>query len=250
MLQSNARIPWDNPTTNGNLCHICDSKWSYHEDYEVVTHDVLFERKKKKMSMDLHIDMRCMFTIFFFKSAWTWGGGSLMPTLLGVELSILCCISVVCGMSYFPSFLRVVAWGNLSLQYMNSIKCIFKLGWGVNGACHWVLCQECIVCSIAVWRGIYTLGGSMCMKGAMMVLYSLTYGWILPAFMSVKHLVMGWASRVATSMWTTLLCLFVRRLFMCWFIQHDRRCKHVLFSFRGHMLHTVKISYFEYVFQW
>lgn len=45
-----------------------------------------------------------------------------------------------------------------------------------------------------------------------------------------EHLVVGWTISVVAGTCTVLLCLFVRRLFMCWFVLHDKRCRHVSFS--------------------
>jgi hypothetical protein len=60
---------------------------------------------------------------------------------------------------------------------------------------------------------------------------------VLLAFISVKHLVVGWAMGVASSACTILLCLFVWRLLMCWFMPCDRRRRHVSFSWSGQRLH-------------
>lgn len=90
-------------------------------------------------------------------------------------------------MSCFSSFFAVVAWGNLLLQYVNSMNCTFKLGWGVNGSLYEgvVPCMQSIPgCSLA--RHLH-LGRDHVHGGAMMVLYSSIYGfWALPMFMSVK----------------------------------------------------------------
>lgn len=48
-----------------------------------------------------------------------------------------------------------------------------------------------------------------------------------PAFINVKHLVVGWARSVSTSMCATLLCLLVLKLFICLFVQHESRWRHV-----------------------
>lgn len=45
----------------------------------------------------------------------------------------------------------------------------------------------------------------------------------LPAFMSVRHHVLGRASRVLANVCTILLCLLDLRLFICLFVQHERR---------------------------
>ena len=57
----------------------------------------------------------------------------LMPTVMTIGSRIVhpCCICVVCRMSYFSSVLVVVVWGDLSLHYLNSMKCTFKLGSGI-----------------------------------------------------------------------------------------------------------------------
>lgn len=65
----------------------------------------------------------------------------------------LCWVSVVCRTSYFSSFLVVVAWGNLSVQYVNPRNCTLRLGGVYMGVCLWVLCLGCIVCPGIVWRG-------------------------------------------------------------------------------------------------
>jgi hypothetical protein len=64
----------------------------------------------------------------------------------------------------------------------------------------------------------------------------------LPAFMSVKHHVMGWARIVFASVYIALLCLQVCRLFMCLFMQHDSMWMHVLFCWFIHRLHSGEIS--------
>lgn len=56
---------------------------------------------------------------------------------------------------------------------------------------------------------------------------------ILLAFISVKHLVLGWASSVWAIMCNALVCRLVRRLLMCVFVQHESRCRHVLVPFSG-----------------
>ena len=61
---------------------------------------------------------------------------------------------------------------------------------------------------------------------------------VLLAFIRVKHQVAGWASNVFASACTTLLCWFILRLFMCLFVQHDNRWRHVSFCRDVHRLHV------------
>ena len=55
--------------------------------------------------------------------------------------------------------------------------------------------------------------------------FSRVWSLVLPAWIRVKHLVVGGAISVAAIVCTTLLRLFVWRLFLCWFLQHYRRWK-------------------------
>lgn len=65
--------------------------------------------------------------------------------------------------------------------------------------------------------------------------FSRVWSLVLLALISVKHLVVGGAISVAVVCVPLLLHLFVRRLFLCWFVQHDRRSRHVSFSWSGEM---------------
>ena len=75
-------------------------------------------------------------------------------------------------------------------------------------------------------------------RATMVLFFSGVWSLILLAFISVKHLVVGWAMGVASSACTILLCLFVWRLLMCWFMPYDRRRRHVSFSWSGQRLHS------------
>lgn len=62
------------------------------------------------------------------------------------------------------------------------------------------------------------------------------------ALLSEKHRVVGCVSRVLASACVVLLCLLVVRLFMCLFVLHDIRCRHVLLSPRLQRLHSGEMS--------
>lgn len=53
---------------------------------------------------------------------------------------------------------------------------------------------------------------------------------VLPTFINVKHWVFRWANNVLVSAWIALLWRFVLRLFLCLFLQHECRCRHVSFG--------------------
>lgn len=89
----------------------------YHENYEVVTHDVLFERKRKKRKRQWICRLTCdVCSPFFFKFMWTWwGGGGLMPT-----------VTAVGGL--------VVSWFliNQMVVKLGPVNCVFMgAGWGL-----------------------------------------------------------------------------------------------------------------------
>lgn len=65
---------------------------------------------------------------------------------------------------------------------------------------------------------------------------------ILPALINMKHLVVGWASSVWAIACSASLCPLVQRLLMCVFVQHESRCRHVLFSLSGSRLHNGEMS--------
>ena len=57
---------------------------------------------------------------------------------------------------------------------------------------------------------------------------------MLLVLIRVKQQVVVWASSVFASAWTTTLCWFVLRLFMCVLMQHDSRWRHVSFWWDVH----------------
>ena len=71
-----------------------------------------------------------------------------------------------------------------------------------------------------------------------------------PAFMSVKHLVVGCASSVLAIARTALLCQLMWRMFMCLFVQHERRCMQFLLCLSGHILQSVGIFCLRMCFLW
>lgn len=73
----------------------------------------------------------------------------------------------------------------------------------------------------------------------------------LHVFMSVRHLVMGWANKVsACACTTTLLCILVLRLFICLFVKHERRWRQLSFRFNRHKSRSVEMSCLGCNFLW
>ena len=64
-----------------------------------------------------------------------------------------CWVSDICSTSSFFLNYLMVAWGNLSLQYVNSRHYTFRLGLGVDGGCLWVWCLRYIICPLW-WKGV------------------------------------------------------------------------------------------------
>jgi hypothetical protein len=75
-----------------------------------------------------------------------------------------------------------------------------------------------------------------------MVLSGVQFIYMWPAFTILKHLVVGWARRVLARARVALLCWLVHRLYMCLFVQHDGRCRQLLFCLRGYKLHNGEMS--------
>lgn len=64
---------------------------------------------------------------------------------------------------------------------------------------------------------------------------------ICPRLKSVKHLVWGGLGGLRDCM-MTLLCLLLWMLFMCSFVQHESRHRHLSFSLSGQWLHNGEMS--------
>jgi len=154
-----------------------------------------------------------------------------------------CWVSSGRSTAYLSSFLVVASEGNLSLQYVNSNIWTFKLGFGENGGL-----------AMGVVPRMHSISGRS-LAGHLQrgrkqehgrshdgMVFSGVRSLIFPAFMSVKHLVVGCAISVLAIAWTALLCLLVRRLFMCLFVQHERRCRQLSFCLSGHKLQSGEIS--------
>ena len=65
---------------------------------------------------------------------------------------------------------------------------------------------------------------------------------------NVKHLVVDWARRLLANACTALLYLLVLRLFICSFVKHESRWRHVSFCCRKHKLHSGEMSWFRVCF--
>jgi hypothetical protein len=57
-----------------------------------------------------------------------------------------------------------------------------------------------------------------------------------PAFMSVKHLVVGCASSVLDVKWTSLIRLVSAEAVYVLFVHHERTCRQLSFCLSGHKL--------------
>ena len=53
---------------------------------------------------------------------------------------------------------------------------------------------------------------------------------VILTFINLKHWIFRWANNVLVSAWIVLLWRFVLRLFICLFLQHECRCRHVSFG--------------------
>jgi hypothetical protein len=80
------------------------------------------------------------------------------------------------------------------------------------------------------------------------VVFSCVRSSSLHALVRVKHQVVGWASNVFACAFTTLLWQFALKLFMCLFVHHDRRWRHVSFWRDVHRLHVGDMSYLRMCF--
>lgn len=69
-----------------------------------------------------------------------------------------------------------------------------------------------------------------------------------PAFIKVEHLVVGVASSVFGRASTALLCRLVLKLFVCLFLQHASRWRHVSYCCELHRLYRGDMSYFRTYF--
>jgi hypothetical protein len=57
-------------------------------------------------------------------------------------------------------------------------------------------------------------------------------------FVSVKHLVVGWANNAFAKACSTLLWQLFLVLLTCLFLQHESSCRHVSFCWKVHKLHV------------
>lgn len=70
----------------------------------------------------------------------------------------------------------------------------------------------------------------------------------IPTFIKVKHLVARVASNVFGRVWTPLLCQLVLELFVCLFLQHASRWRHVSYCCELHRLHREDMSFLRTYF--
>ena len=62
---------------------------------------------------------------------------------------------------------------------------------------------------------------------------------VLHMLVRLKHWVVGWANNVFASVCISLMCRFVLRLFICSFVQHNNKWRHVSF---GRDVHRFYVS--------
>ena len=125
----------------------------------------------------------------------------------------------------------------------NWLYAILRLGCGVNGAlsngvvpCRQTISMQKLARQLYLGRQ-HEHGKShegMALSGALSLM--------CPTLITVKHLFVGWARIVWALACTTLLCRLVQRLFMCLFVQHESKCRHVSFSRSGERLHSGEMS--------
>ena len=72
----------------------------------------------------------------------------------------------------------------------------------------------------------------------------------LPAFINMKHPMVGWANSMFANACINLLYWLFLRLFMCLFVQLDSRWRHVLICWDVHGLHNGDMSCSRACFLW